>query len=125
MGIRTGNGFFDPRLKHFVGVAAGADSKGPIPCFHVNTKALAVHMTKIKRKCLVDDFFKDMVATGKHRMGISRWYDCSNDIVFNILDYYGYNKKNTLVLHLTSQGTELSSDHLLRREPHKILTPSP
>jgi len=125
MGIRTGGGFFDPRLKHFVGVAAGADSKGPIPCFHVDTKALAAHMKKIKQKCLVDDLFKHVVATGRHRMGISRWYDCSNDIVFNVLDFYRYNKKNTLVLRLTSQGTELSSDQLRRREPHKILIPRP
>jgi len=125
MGIRTGGGFFDPRLKHFVGVAAGADSKGPIPCFHVDTKALAAHMKKIKQKCLVDDLFKHVVATGRHRMGISRWYDCSNDIVSNVLDFYRYNKKNTLVLRLTSQGTELSSDQLRRREPHKILIPRP
>ena len=108
------------RLKDYVMIAAGADLEYGIPCFHLDPKRWSKHLADNNRKCLVDETLKNALAAGVPEAGITQWQDRGPDVVFNVLEHYGYNNKNTLVLRLSPEGILLSSEKLCRRHPHDI-----
>ena len=117
---RYARGLFDMRLKDYIMIAAGADLKDGIPCFHLDPKKWSKHLADANRKCLVDETLKNALAAGMPEAGITQWQDRGPDVVFNVLEHYGYHNKNTLVLRLSPEGILLSSEKLCRRQPHDI-----
>ena len=96
-----------PRLQHFVGIGVGA--VGPVPCFHLDPDAFLYNLTTSGKRVLFDGRLVEMLyASNWENNGITTWFAhpwrCGvNDIV----DYYGGDNRNTLVLVLTHSGIVL------------------
>ena len=121
LGVGTGR-FLDPRLQHFVVVGCGSGVE--MPCFHIEPDAFIAHLTRMETRVLVDEIFKNQVACGSFRNGVSLWSSAKgSDVVHDVLDFYGHDRQDTLVVHLHPDGVLLSPDAVYRREPLDILVP--